>query len=83
MAVPELDFENKKINQKNQVKINEKERAAVTFKAGDVGFRITMFFHYLHQAIEKATGKKNLTEFAKLLDSNHGCLSTQQENSFQ
>ena len=55
----------------------------MTFKAGDVGFRITLFFHYLHQAIQKSTGKKDLTEFAKLLDSNHGCLSAQQEDSFQ
>lgn len=48
MAIPELDFENKNINKSNQIKINEKERAAVTFKAGDVGFRITMLYHYLN-----------------------------------
>ena len=47
LAVPELDFENKAIFKKNEKKINEKERAAVTFKAGETGFRITMFFHFL------------------------------------
>lgn len=80
--IPELDFENKKINKIS--KVNEKDRSRVSFECGKTGFYLTLFFHHLNQVISKATGGSgDLQDLAKVLDSNHGCLSSELENEFQ
>ena len=79
--IPELDFENKKLQ--NKGKVNEKDRSRVSFECGKTGYYLTLFFHHLHKTIAKVTPSRDLTELAKVLDSNHGCLSFELENAFQ
>jgi hypothetical protein len=79
--IPELDFENKKLQ--NKGKVNEKDRSRVSFECGKTGYYLTLFFYHLHKTIAKVTPSRDLTELAKVLDSNHGCLSFELENAFQ
>jgi hypothetical protein len=48
--IPELDFENKKLQ--NKGKVDEKERIKVCFECGKTGFMLNMFFKHLNDSIE-------------------------------
>ena len=80
--IPELDFENKKL--RKETGINEKERSKVSFECGKTGFYLTLFFFHLQATIKKVVGaSKDIHDLATILDSNHGCLSSEIENKFQ
>jgi hypothetical protein len=79
--IPELDFENKKLQ--NHGKVDEKERSLVSFECGKTGFHLSLFFHHLKATLEKVAGKKSIMDLATVLDSNHGCLSFALENELQ
>lgn len=80
--IPELDFEDKKAKGKGQV--DEKERSKVSFECGKTGFYISLFFVHFNKTLAGVIPEgKRFTDISDLLDSNHGCLSTQIENQFQ
>mmetsp|Transcript_34673 Transcript_34673/g.53119 ORF Transcript_34673/g.53119 Transcript_34673/m.53119 type:complete len:394 (-) Transcript_34673:2675-3856(-) len=81
--IPELDFENKKFKGKQTV--DEKKRNEVCFEVGKTSFYFSLFFQTLSNTIEQVVGGK-AKDFKKLsaaLDTNHGCLSRDLENTFQ
>jgi len=85
IKIPELDFENKKLNKRNASKTTESERIKICFESSKTGLYFTAFFVHLNACVEKFTGQKpkNFAELARVLDQNHGCLPTEAENHFQ
>lgn len=80
--IPELDFENKKIKGKGNVK--ESERGRVSFECGKTGFFISLFFVHLQRTFANVCGEdKDFNKMVDQMDSNHGCLTFNTENSFQ
>lgn len=81
--IPELDFEEKK-KRKGQMKVDETQRSKVSFECGKTGFYITLFFVHLLKTLKNAVPQgKPFDELSVILDSNHGCLDSKIEDSFQ
>lgn len=77
--IPELDHEDEKYKDKEVVM--EDARAEACFKTGASGFHITLFFYFLNKMVIEKEGK-NLGNFCKFLDENHGCLPEKTEDAF-
>ena len=59
-------------------------RSKVSFECGKTGFYITLFFVHLMKTLKNSVPEgKQTDELASILDSNHGCLDANLENSFQ
>ena len=85
--IPDLDFEaqsKKKKKNVNPIKVDESQRAKVSFMCGKTGFYLTLCFHHINSLLTSLTGNdKDMSKLSTLLDQNHGCLSSSQENKFQ
>lgn len=82
LKIPELDFQDKELKDKGQV--SEKQRLKITWEVSRTGSFLLMFYFNLNKTIEKAlNGSKNMDDFSKILDKNHGCLPSELEDELQ
>jgi hypothetical protein len=68
--IPDLDFEAKRSKKnKNAGKVDESQRAKVSFECGKTGFYLTLCFHHINNLLAKLTGsEKDLSKLSALLD---------------